>query len=193
MTLYKRVDFAKLCGIAPAAITVNIGRNKIILSGNLIDDSIHENALFLSKYTREKFIDGKHAPQISQAESDGKKSMSSKRYEIDTAKKMLDIKKINEEYEILQLKKEKLQGLLIPTRLAQAVTISLSESLKIAFHEGVENLIVILSQKKQLSASEMADIRKELVVLINGSLDKAILVCKKSIKNIVKEYSEKKG
>src|SRR5688572_23421791 len=47
--LYKKKEFADLCGIPTNALAVYVQRNKVILSGDYVDDSIEQNRDFLKK------------------------------------------------------------------------------------------------------------------------------------------------
>jgi len=49
MPLYTRKQFAELCDVTVNYLNVYIGRNKVILSGEYIDDSIPQNGYFLQK------------------------------------------------------------------------------------------------------------------------------------------------
>jgi hypothetical protein len=50
MAFYLRSQFAELCGVSKAEVSMNIKRGKIILSGDYVDDSIRSNAEFIEKW-----------------------------------------------------------------------------------------------------------------------------------------------
>jgi hypothetical protein len=50
MAFYLRSQFAELCGLSKAEVSMNIKRGKIILSGDYVDDSIRSNAEFIEKW-----------------------------------------------------------------------------------------------------------------------------------------------
>jgi len=112
---------------------------------------------------------------------------------MDRDKLQADTDKKRHDAEIARIRMEKLQGLLIPTELAISVVQLQAESLKKAYHDACEKLIIIFSQKKKLNNSQTAEIRKELTGVINTAIDAGIKESKKGIKRIVKEYSEVRG
>jgi len=46
---------------------------------------------------------------------------------------------------------------------------------------------------KNLSREEVAHLRGQLVIVVNSAIDEGVKESKKSISNIVQEYSDKKG
>ncbi|MCE3278006.1 MAG: hypothetical protein K0S44_197 [Bacteroidetes bacterium] len=207
MALHTKKQFAELCGLATNALAVYIKRQKITLTkDDKIDDSEEKNADFLKK-RREKtgvVIPLKvEVPEKKDASPTQDSSKKNKRtpasngnlsgYELDKELKQAELNKKIADTEHRQLQIEKLRGELIPTEIVKPLFIQHSESIKVAYNEASENLIVIISQKKQLSSVEVADLRKQLVSIVNKSVDAAIAATKKGIKNIVEEYSASKA
>jgi len=112
---------------------------------------------------------------------------------LDKAQKEHTVSKTNHEAEIKRIQMEKLQGKLIPTDLVTSVIQLQAESLKTAYHEAVEKLIIIIGQKKKLSNKDTAEIRKKLTGQINDAINSGLEESQKGIKRIVKEYSESRG
>lgn len=112
---------------------------------------------------------------------------------MDRDKLQADTDKKRHDAEIARIRMEKLQGLLIPTDLVVSVIQLQAESLKKAYHDAAEKLIIIFSQKKKLTNTEMGDLRRELTTVINNAIDDGIDESKKGVKKIVKEYSEVRG
>ena len=49
MALFKQPEFARECGISMAYLSMNKKRGKVILTGEMIDTSIQQNADFMQK------------------------------------------------------------------------------------------------------------------------------------------------
>lgn len=210
---YKRLEFAALCGLTPGNLSNYIKRRKVVVNDDdEIDGTLAGNKHFLEK--RQAFMANKQLITNEEYEGGpvlvkkGKKNgavivpnpdpvdkiiKKDTMFNLDMDQKSLDIRKRQEEIELLELKKQKMQGLLIPTGLVRSVVMTQAESLKIAYNEASENLIIVLGSKKQFSTIEIADIRKELVKIINTAVDNSVDLAKRSIASIVKEYSELKG
>lgn len=208
MALHTRKDFIDLCGISSRELSVYIKRGKVVLTGEYINDTNPSNAAFLQKFSeRKNQVVSINAPQVEvysekdeplPEESFTERSTSSapakqmSQYAIERAMKLSDLEKKKVDIRIAKLKEDKLMGDLIPTELVRTLIMTQSESTKFAFSEGCENLIVLISQKKQLSATEVADIRSKLSALINKCIDNSVSFSVKKLKTIVTEYSQKR-
>lgn len=212
MALYKQVEFAEKCGISRAQLSVYKNRNKIIVDGGFVDDSKPINAEFMrkcleklkDKLTKEvtmvQNLDTPVQNQTQSTESKEKKQVkvdvdapAESIYELDRIKKGLDIQKTAEEIEILKVKKDKLHGVVIPTELVKIVFTQHSKSIGSSFHNASETFLTMIGKKKGLNINEMAELRGELIEIINTAVAESIIESKKQIKNIVDEYSEKRG
>jgi hypothetical protein len=196
MSLHKRKDFERIAGINSAFLTTYIKRGKIIVNEDgYIDDSVRENAEFL--YSRIGESTEKHAVitepvKKTQASQVVLKADYRSKFDLETSKKALDIEKTAEEIEILKIKKQKLQGEVIPTELVKVIFKQHSASITTSFKNGIENLILELSKSKNMTRTEVAEIRFRMTDIINDAVTESIGMSKKMIKNIIAEYSEKK-
>ena len=93
---------------------------------------------------------------------------------------------------IALLKEEKMIGASIPTELVKMVFAQHSKSITSAFHTGADNFLMEISKTKGLNRNELAEMRGALILIINKAVDKSIEESKKSISNIVQEFSVKK-
>ena len=93
---------------------------------------------------------------------------------------------------LLQIEEAIKMGKLLPNDPVQKTFISFSENLKIAYQQGSERLIVVLTQKKALTAEEQADIRNQLTAIINQSLAEAIKQTKKDLREIASQAAKLK-
>lgn len=206
--LYKKKEFAKLCGMETNALAVYIKRKKITLSGDYIDDSIEQNIDFLKKKQEKLGIKHETKPEkptrninseykvpeipVSSIPNIDDPATGSGLHGLDKQKKALDIKKVSEEVQLLQIKKEKLQGILIPTDLVKDIIAQLSKSFISSFKDASDNFLIEISKRKTLSSTEFAELKGLLVKIINENSLKAITESKRNMKTIVSVYSEKK-
>ena len=208
MALYKRKEFYQKCGVSKAYLTTYIGRGKVILTGKMIDDSLPENAYFMKVRLDKMAVKGqeeglsvleKPSKPLTDKDINGledsnlKENEDGSLYKLSLEKKQLDIERAKEEIEIARLKKEKLSGDLIPTDLVRIVFATHSKSITIHFHQAVENLISQIAKQAGLDRKQIAKIRGSLIEIINKGVKNAGITSKKDLKNIVAEYSQKRG
>jgi len=113
-------------------------------------------------------------------------------FEIDKKLKLTDIELKERRIRLLQIEEAIKMGKLLPNDPVQKTFISFSENLKIAYQQGSERLIVVLTQKKALTAEEQADIRNQLTAIINQSLADAIKQTKKDLREIASQAAKLK-
>ena len=200
MALHRKVDFAAMCGVDSANISMQIKRQKIILTGKLIDDEVPQNKYFLEKNKLRKInssdklksdipLRSKEKRVSKTAESHSLTAMS----QLDLQLKQLNIERQIEEIALSKIKKEKQMGIVIPTDLVKMLFSQHSKSISSSFKSATENLIIRLTTKYRLTREDAADIRHELIGDINTAVDASITETKKAIKVIVSEYSEIRG
>jgi len=211
MALYKRKEFAALCGISEKQLAVYIGRGKVIRTGKLIDDTILENKEFLKskigklsetqnqqinpgvEYEREIISNNNELKVISlkkQANETNSNNKDASFFELEKQKKAHDIEKIQEEIELLRLKKKKLHGIVIPTEMVKNIFSQHTKSILVEFSNSADKILTKIAKKKNMSNSEVSEVRKEIIHEINLAVDKSIEESKKNIKQIINEYTE---
>jgi hypothetical protein len=222
MALNKRTEFAEKCNLSPGNLSNYIARGKVILSGDYIDDSIDPNKSFLLKRQTEEYTGKRDIEPVQELPPKSKKEPSKKKelqikdpvkvvppvpnvgesqkfqqkrqlFDVDLDQKMLDLETSKENLELIKLKKEKIQGVVIPTDQAKIVVIQLSKSFTVAFSNASDDILTQMSKKKGFSAEEVADLRGSFRKIINSAVNEAVDSAKKQIKNIVSEYSERRG
>lgn len=112
---------------------------------------------------------------------------------LDTKLKAQQLQKLEAETRILNIKEEKLNGLLIPTDLVIQVFQQHSQNIATSLKNNFENLIFRLEKEKGFTRQEIIDLKMQSMDLINLGITKAIDMTKKSIDNIQNEFSEKRG
>ncbi len=205
MALYTRKQFQDLCGVDRAYLAVYVKRGKLILTGEMIDDTIPQNKDFLDRQisklkaasnSQEKSIP---AQQVIKNDEPGENNQqlrhnfSKNNVALDLELKNADLAKKEVDTRIALLKEEKLRGTVIPTDIVKVVFTQHFKSVTSAFHQAADNLIVNIAKKKDLNREEVADIRGILIEIINEAVKDSIDESKNSITNIIAEYSDKKG
>ncbi len=206
MALYERKEFCELCGIEAAYLTVNIGRKKVILTDNKIDDSKPENALFLKKRLDTLAAKGTSSPDKGAKKEGDSKNLKAvkgpdkpldpaaqKAWDLGLEQKALAIEKTKEEIELKKMQRQKMLGELMPTDLVKVVFATHSKSITASFKEGVENILTTVAKQTGLDRPQIAKIRGDLIGIINKSVKDAGEISRKRIKNIVVEYTNSRG
>lgn len=209
MALYKPVEFANMCGLSRANISTYISRGKIIVTGKFIDDAIPQNKEFLEKQlikNKNQVTDHTPSLKVPRQElvtSDGKiETLRSAKnaippdgslYDLEKKIKEADLSKKHVDTRIQILKEEKLLGTLIPAELVKILIAQHFKSVATSFSHAAETLVVSISKKKQLNKVEEAEIKGELIAILNKAIRDAVDASKKNVKNIQREYSETRG
>jgi len=208
MALHSPKDFQDFCGISVKHFSTYVGRKKIVLSGGLVDDRDPVNAAFIQK--RLKIKEKSPKPEAKKEEKIKNDSKSEPQkdnnpgeyseidreklpyFELERQKKLADLIKVEADTRLSLLKEEKLMGLSIPTDLVKSLISQLSKSIISSFKDGADGFLIEISKLKSLNNTEVAEMRGQLVRIINNSTAKAINESKINMKAIVNNYSEKK-
>lgn len=200
MALYTVKEFASMCGVTTSYVKVNIGRGKVVLNSDHLIDGLNEtNQFFYEKRTQGKDVERLLPPPPAQvmvppptdtppSHVTGIKTMAS----LDKDKKLKDLEKTDAEIRLLKLKEAKLHGILIPTELVKSLFTQHTKSIVSAFHYASENLITEFTKRKQMTGSEVAEMRHQLTSIINTASVDALNESMKQVKHIQEEYSQKR-
>ena len=115
------------------------------------------------------------------------------KWKLDLEAKELDVEKKRQDIELAKIKIAKAQGEVIPTDLVNLLFGRHFKEVTTAFHQGADNFIMTIAKQLDLGREEVARLRGELILIVNDSVKKAIRESKRSVKNIVGEYSESRG
>ena len=206
MARHTQAEFAKICGVTNAYISVNKKRGKVIFSEDgYIDDSIQENAYFLQKCLDKLLKESNEIekkPEVSPAKteqstkSDEKKSNKSitgkDRYELDIQKKALEIEKLKVDTRLQELKEEKIRGEVIPITIVKTLVSTLSQSILTSQKDANEATLINISKEARLTGDQLAKLRGKMVESLNQGVDKAITNAMRQLKSLVEEFSIKK-
>lgn len=213
MALHTQTKFAELCGVTPAKLSTYKSRKKVFVKEvggvDMVDDADPVNRAFYEKWSakakdvevpeQKKKVSKGAEVKIKPIAPGGEESeeepivqgvVLSERSPltlIEKHQKLSVIEKNRAQTRLHEIDEQKKRGLLLPRDVTQASFIRFSESIKLAYKEGTERLLVVIAQKKGLTAEEQADLRTQLTKIINDSVKKGIERAKKDIKNISEE------
>jgi hypothetical protein len=208
MPLLTRVQLCAELGVSQAQITMGVNRGQLTLTdGKYINTDLEDNALWISnrKATASMRVAGpaqsKSEPEktIPAQTKNEQPRTESGNFSGDTlvrlrAKKELTlIKKVEQETEVIMLKKEKLQREHIPIEYIKALLISQSENVRVAWEFATDDLLIKLATRMRLTRIETSDIKRSIVDIVNAAVKKQAEETKKSLRKILNEYGDKRG
>jgi len=209
MPLFTKKQFATMCDMPTNRLSIYIGRNKVQLTDDLIDSDLEINKYFLEKHAVNSVPQQQNPEKKPQAKSTKKDSQSnnsdasgtintdpsqkSSLFALDQRLKVLEAKKREKEIELLNIKEQKLRGEAIPTDLVKIIFGQHFKSIGTTFKNATETIITNIGKKKALNVNEIAELRSVLNGILNDAISESIQESKKNIKNIVEEYSVKRG
>jgi len=193
MAQLTKAAFADKCNMATNELAVYIKRKKVFVENDLIDTLNETNRVFYEKKTKKKAEAApEDTPGTDTNRPTAKSSVSDLPEYIDSERKLkyLDTLKREKDIERQQIEIEKSRGLLIPTEVVKVLfsvhTRSIVQSLRSQFETLTDNLIV----KYGLNNDDSVAIRKGTMEAINQAVEGSITDSKKSLENVVSEYTE---
>ena len=217
MPKFKRSEFAELCGVTNGYLKNYINRGSLIEDddGGFTVDHLHrQNELFYEKRKNGVKLrpteKTKPAKQKQNVVAPKQKVSSSNRIprdfgsgqvtegtqmvlQLDRKKKEADLEAAELNIEIKKIELAKKRGEVIPTDLATTVFRNHFKSVTKAFHQGANNFIATIAKRAGIPKDDLADLRGELIEIVNDSVKDAAEDSKADIDNIVKEYAAKRG
>lgn len=171
-------------------------KEKIIAEATSDPDQMPAPAPVRKKVKEKK----KEVPKVSkkqiailEAEADAEAQRATHRYNLEKQIKEAELEKKEQEIALNKLKIAKLSGEVIPTELVMMIFAQHFKSVTTAFHQGADNFIMTIAKMAGLKREDMATIRGQLIDIVNESVRDGIDESKKNVKNIVREYSERRG
>jgi hypothetical protein len=119
--------------------------------------------------------------------------MEGSKYELDKKRSELTNEQMQLKIDMERVKLEKQMGQVIPTELVKSVIAQHSKSITVAFQIAGNDLIANMAKRKGFSGEEVAELRAVLTNAINKAVADSVNESKKTLKNIVAEYSAKRG
>jgi hypothetical protein len=217
MALLTRKEFSDLAGLPEGkGLGVYISRGKVLTNGKFIDSENLHNKEWLTNQRIQRGLDASEysiiqpkarklkeivIPSIANSkpkstgpvlppETDPDRMTKA---DLDLEIKRAELKKKIKEVSLLEIKELKARGEVIPTELVNSLIREMSEAMKIAYMDGIENYTVVIARQKKMSVQEEADVKKHFTELINNILKRQTYVAKRGLKSIVKAYQEIRG
>lgn len=105
----------------------------------------------------------------------------------------LKIERERHDIEKVKLNNEKMRGNLMPTEMVVQVLQQNNKAFVSAFMGATESLLVLIAGTMEVDIEKLATFRGKLKEIVNDSMDDAEKNTKQQIRNIVAEFSEKRG
>lgn len=172
--LISKKEYADRCSMSPGNLSNYIKRGEVIVTDKKIDVSLPENIGFLDK--RLKKTDKSHSDR-------------SQEYQL----KAIEIEKKKKETSLLELKKQKALGIVIPTDIVKILFTQHFKSILTEFDNSIDRILTKISKVKKLTNVERSKFRGELKVELNAAVDRSIIQSRRSIKKMIEEYTEVRG
>ncbi|HEV8512295.1 MAG TPA: hypothetical protein VGQ59_03430 [Cyclobacteriaceae bacterium] len=209
MALLTKKEFSELCGIRTKDLSVYIQRKKVIVNNEMIDDTNEINRGFrtrcLNKPKRQvepvaksEFI----SVAISQAQPKNLENdefsrqnttvtdRALKKMDLDAEKKQKEIERLDQEMRIARLQEEKFLGKLIPTDLVKNLFAQHFKSVTLTFKQAADLIAIEFGKKAKIARNDQAELRGQMVTIINRAIEDGITESKRTLAHIVHEYSQ---
>jgi len=216
MPLLTKTEFAEKCGVSLAYISVNKSRNKIILDAQgYIDELNSTNQLFLQKClsrpkSASKAIEnaekgdkseftpsstGVHQPKNLENDEFSRQNTTVtdralKKMDLDAEKKQKEIERLDQEMRLARLQEEKFLGKLIPTDLVKNLFAQHFKSVTLTFKQAADLIAIEFGKKAKIARNDQAELRGQMVTIINRAIEDGINESKRTLAHIVHEYSQ---
>lgn len=208
MAYYSQAEFARITGKAPAYISTYITRGKLVKSGDVIDDNIEPNKGFLKKHRinpdlvvvkkkdKKKTTKSKPPPKIEDPKTEDTTGPKIEppdvdkdgQYELgmDKIKADIALKESNTRLKLLEERKK--MGELIPIDLVKNIVSKFSQSIIKMYKESADEILMEVAHRTKMTSNHSAELKGELIKLINAAHEKAIAEAKKSFEDNVPNF-----
>jgi len=199
MPYYTRSEFAKLLGKKNSFITTYIERGKIVLSGEVIDTTLNENITIMKRWGVDvEFINGESKTRAKPLEVGPPKriikekiiniqppeynnnSNNGGQYQLDLDKKEAELEFKQVSTRIKLIEEAKLRGELVPLAQVTDLISMFSRSIIGSYKESIDQFLIEVNHRKKMSSKDSAELKGEMIRLINVAHDN-------SINNAIKE------
>lgn len=211
MARHTAKEFAEKCFVTPAFLSQYKSRGKVVMDDNgLYDDTNEKNKVFYEKWSAKRGVTDEKTPKVAKKEKAAKprknENVSENETEegetgdewselgpgtsymlIEKLQKISQIEKNRAQTRLFEIDEQKKRGQLLPVELVKGALIKLAEHMKHSYKEAMERQIVVVAQKKGMSAEEEADLRAQMTKTINEMVIKGVAAAKKDIRNIAEQ------
>lgn len=215
MALLSKREFAEeKCGMQTKALSVYIGRGQVVVGQDgLVDTDNAINILFMQE-RQAKRQNGHQDPPVTAdtvvaAVAEAKPKIKEKvartgraaqdreinegvkeKMGLDKRMKEIEIEKKQRESQLLKNKQDRAAGKLIPTAIVKGLFQNHFKAVVISFKQGIDQMIVEIAKKKSMNINERAELKREMIKILNGCIDDTIKISKRDVANLVTEYSQ---
>lgn len=205
MPFFSQTDFAKMIGKSNAFVSTYIKRGKIIKSGDVIDTKVQQNIDILMKYGvdvvsingvvsnqpgKERNVKVEKPQPIQQNEKERRivapepPPNTGGQYQLDLDKKEAELEFKLVQTRIKLIEEAKLRGELVPVDEVSKLISMLSRSIIISYKESMDKFLIELSHRTKLTAKHSAEMKGQMIKLMNEAHDNAIDQAIKDLKSI---------
>lgn len=104
--------------------------------------------------------------------------------------KEVEIEKKKRESDLLRSKQDRAAGKLVPTELVKGLFQNHFKSIVMGFKQGIDQMIIEIAKKKAMNINERAELKREMIKILNSCIDDTVKITKKDISSLVAEYSQ---
>ena len=135
----------------------------------------------------------KNASYLEMAQSRESLQQSAQDKPTTTEEHNLKLETMRRKARLLQIQEEKLNGELIPTELVKTIFSVQFQTITKTFYQAADQMSVDWLKRFKGDPKDLPKIKADLIKSINGAVDRAKKESSIEIKNIVNEFSEKRG
>lgn len=206
MALLTKKEFAAKCGMETKKLSVYISRSKVIINENqMIDDQNPANIQFIEhSHTMGQRVAPEKQPKerkpssrkttvkekVDRKVDQDKLEKYNKKFDLDSQKREVEIEKIQTDIEIQKIKRLRHAGKLVPTDMVKAVIAKYFKNVTIEYKQSVDTIVTIFAKKTKMHINDKAEMKTQLVRVINEAVENSINLTKKELGVIISESSE---
>ena len=174
--------------------------NLVADSDGLFDSENPTNMAYISNLlatrqtsTLNNIIEPKKKPQHQAPQiSDEMMQKVTAKMDVDEQKALADLELKQQQIELLKIKRQKLEGELLPTDLVTHVFVRQAKTITTEFHNALNGYVAILKSRYKLSNEDVAKMRGEITKLTNKAIEDSTRTGLDEIETIVDDFSDKR-
>lgn len=170
-----RKVFAEQCKVNYNTLTMDIRRGKCVL---LEDGTIDPSNPLNKKYRDDRLA--YHSNKVAQT-----------KINFDEEKKQLEKERLQEQVLEARIKRQKMEGQLIPTDMAQGIIRTHLKNMQRSFYHASEQIVSDAAKIYGVKAKDLGKMKEALVMAINVAHDDARDATRNDIKVLIEEYTGK--
>lgn len=193
MATFSKKEFAAKCGMPTNKLSVYIKRQKVVTTGEGIDDSLPQNQAFLAKHGGKVLKAAKPDRKAKGKEKqDEVPAEVRKSFGLDLDRKVVEIDRAQLGKQLLQAKIDRIRGDMIPFAVMKSAVDQHFRDCTIHFGQGIQNLLTEVAHKAKLNINQKAELHTAMQKIVNDSVNRAIDATISTLRNIQKEESMKR-